>query len=150
MPAPSDIHFGLGKREKPDAVRVIWTSGVVQAEVEFPARKRTRRKTFRAAQNRRTRPQTVVVSVSLHLERRAIRIYYRFSWRRRDGQLAGSGAFIITPIPTNLCELRPTKLKAEKRQIRNSRDERTGRSFVSRSFKTRRRRTRRGRRSLSE
>ncbi len=36
MPAPSDIHFGLGNREKPDAVRVIWTSGVVQAEIEFP------------------------------------------------------------------------------------------------------------------
>jgi tetratricopeptide (TPR) repeat protein len=35
-PAPSQIHFGLGKREKPDAVRVIWTSGIVQAEVEFP------------------------------------------------------------------------------------------------------------------
>ena len=35
-PAPSDIHFGLGPREKPDAVRVIWTSGTVQAEVEFP------------------------------------------------------------------------------------------------------------------
>lgn len=36
MPAPADIHFGLGKREKPDVLRVIWTSGVVQAEVEFP------------------------------------------------------------------------------------------------------------------
>jgi hypothetical protein len=36
MPAPSEIHFGLGKREKPDAVRVIWTSGTVQAEVDFP------------------------------------------------------------------------------------------------------------------
>ncbi|MBA2620024.1 MAG: CRTAC1 family protein, partial [Acidobacteria bacterium] len=36
MPAPSQIHFGLGQREKPDAVRVVWTSGTVQAEVEFP------------------------------------------------------------------------------------------------------------------
>ena len=35
-PAPADVHFGLGKREKPDAVRVIWTSGIIQAEVEFP------------------------------------------------------------------------------------------------------------------
>jgi tetratricopeptide (TPR) repeat protein len=34
-PAPSDVHFGLGKREKPDAVRVIWTSGIIQAETEF-------------------------------------------------------------------------------------------------------------------
>ncbi|MDQ3800393.1 MAG: FG-GAP-like repeat-containing protein, partial [Acidobacteriota bacterium] len=37
-PAPSQAHFGLGRREKPDAVRVIWTSGVVQAEVEFPGK----------------------------------------------------------------------------------------------------------------
>ena len=37
MPAPSDIHFGLGRRQKPDAGRVIWPSGVVQAEVELPA-----------------------------------------------------------------------------------------------------------------
>jgi tetratricopeptide (TPR) repeat protein len=35
-PAPADVHFGLGKREKPDAVRVIWTSGVIQAELDFP------------------------------------------------------------------------------------------------------------------
>ncbi|HEX8250887.1 MAG TPA: FG-GAP-like repeat-containing protein [Pyrinomonadaceae bacterium] len=41
-PAPSDIHFGLGKREKPDAVRVVWTSGVIQAEVEFPQKTKTR------------------------------------------------------------------------------------------------------------
>ncbi|HEX8289034.1 MAG TPA: FG-GAP-like repeat-containing protein [Pyrinomonadaceae bacterium] len=33
-PAPADIHFGLGKREKPDVVRVIWTSGIIQAEIE--------------------------------------------------------------------------------------------------------------------
>lgn len=36
-PAPSDAHFGLGKHIKPDAVRVIWTSGVVQAETEISA-----------------------------------------------------------------------------------------------------------------
>lgn len=35
-PAPAVVHFGLGRREKPDAVRIIWTSGVIQAEVEFP------------------------------------------------------------------------------------------------------------------
>ena len=34
-PAPADLHFGLGKRIKPDAVRVIWTSGVVQSETEI-------------------------------------------------------------------------------------------------------------------
>jgi len=35
-PAPAQVVFGLGKREKPDAVRVIWTSGIIQAETEFP------------------------------------------------------------------------------------------------------------------
>jgi tetratricopeptide (TPR) repeat protein len=36
-PAPADLIFGLGKREEPDAVRVIWPAGIVQAETEFPA-----------------------------------------------------------------------------------------------------------------
>src|SRR5437660_3157764 len=38
-PAPADLIFGLGKRDKPDAVRVLWPAGIVQAETEFPARK---------------------------------------------------------------------------------------------------------------
>jgi tetratricopeptide (TPR) repeat protein len=36
-PAPADLIFGLGKRAAPDAVRVIWPAGIVQAETEFPA-----------------------------------------------------------------------------------------------------------------
>ncbi|TLY34926.1 MAG: CRTAC1 family protein, partial [Nitrospirae bacterium] len=36
-PAPADLIFGLGKRDKPDAVRVLWPAGIVQAETEFPA-----------------------------------------------------------------------------------------------------------------
>lgn len=35
-PAPADLIFGLGKREKPDAVRVLWPAGIVQSETEFP------------------------------------------------------------------------------------------------------------------
>lgn len=35
MPAPSEIHFGLGRRTKPDAIRILWPSGVVQSELGF-------------------------------------------------------------------------------------------------------------------
>ncbi len=34
-PAPSQVVFGLGKRENPDTVSVIWTSGIIQSEIEF-------------------------------------------------------------------------------------------------------------------
>ena len=33
MPAPSQIHFGLGRRVSTDVIRMIWPSGIVQAEI---------------------------------------------------------------------------------------------------------------------
>lgn len=35
-PAPADLVFGLGKREIIDAVRVLWSRGIIQAEIEIP------------------------------------------------------------------------------------------------------------------
>lgn len=35
MAAPADVVFGLGARRAPDAVRVIWVSGIVQTETEM-------------------------------------------------------------------------------------------------------------------
>jgi cytochrome c-type biogenesis protein CcmH/NrfG len=37
MAAPADVVFGLGPRTAPDAVRVIWVSGIVQTETETGA-----------------------------------------------------------------------------------------------------------------
>ena len=37
MAAPADVVFGLGARRAPDAVRVIWASGIVQTETELGA-----------------------------------------------------------------------------------------------------------------
>lgn len=34
-PAPADVEFGLGNRTGVDAVRVLWASGIVQAETEI-------------------------------------------------------------------------------------------------------------------
>lgn len=34
-PAPADIIFGLGKRQSPDVVRVLWPAGIVQAETQI-------------------------------------------------------------------------------------------------------------------
>ncbi|MBX7171502.1 MAG: FG-GAP-like repeat-containing protein [Pyrinomonadaceae bacterium] len=38
MPAPSQVHFGLGKREKADSIRILWSSGIVQSETDFVAK----------------------------------------------------------------------------------------------------------------
>jgi len=35
--APADAVFGLGARPSPDAIRLLWTSGIVQTETEFKA-----------------------------------------------------------------------------------------------------------------
>ncbi|MEZ5425343.1 MAG: FG-GAP-like repeat-containing protein [Pyrinomonadaceae bacterium] len=73
MPAPSVIHFGLGKRKTPDAVRIIWPSGIVQAETDFQTPARTGL----------IRPKTIE-----ELDRKPSSCPYLYSW---DG---GKFAFI--------------------------------------------------------
>ena len=80
---PADVLFGLGPRSAADVVRVHLAVGTLQAETTGDAR---------TADDRRARSQAVVVSVSLHVERHAVRVRDRFHGRRRDGLLGGPRA----------------------------------------------------------
>ncbi|HEY6548166.1 MAG TPA: FG-GAP-like repeat-containing protein, partial [Vicinamibacteria bacterium] len=64
--APDDVVFGLGRRTAADVVRVIWTSGIVQTETEFPP-------AGAAA------PQTVALAVT-ELDRKPSSCPYLFAW----------------------------------------------------------------------
>jgi tetratricopeptide (TPR) repeat protein len=65
-PAPADIVFGLGSRQTADAVRILWPSGVVQAEAEFTA-------AGGAAKNALTLPVT-------ELDRKPSSCPYLYAW----------------------------------------------------------------------
>ncbi len=87
MAAPADVVFGLGQRASPDAVRVIWVSGIVQTETDFPA------VAGGAAPGRAgghgAGPQALVVSVPVRLDRGALRVPDRFPWWGGDGLRGG-------------------------------------------------------------
>jgi tetratricopeptide (TPR) repeat protein len=65
-PAPADVIFGLGQREAADAVRVIWPSGVVQAETRTPG-----------AQAARVEPGALKIT---ELDRKPSSCPYLYAW----------------------------------------------------------------------
>jgi tetratricopeptide (TPR) repeat protein len=69
-PAPSDVVFGLGVRTAPDAVRVIWPAGIVQAETEIAGQGRPVGNSASTALN---------VSIT-ELDRRPSSCPYLFTW----------------------------------------------------------------------
>ncbi|HEX8773941.1 MAG TPA: FG-GAP-like repeat-containing protein [Pyrinomonadaceae bacterium] len=71
-PAPADIIFGLGKRAQPDAVRVLWPAGIVQAETEIKATASAQKKAA-----------TALVLPVTELDRKPSSCPYLYAW---DGE----------------------------------------------------------------
>ncbi|MDQ3746305.1 MAG: CRTAC1 family protein, partial [Acidobacteriota bacterium] len=71
-PAPADLIFGLGRRESADAVRVLWPSGVVQAETESASRSAQSARTFA-----RIEPGTLKVT---EVDRKPSSCPYLYAW----------------------------------------------------------------------
>ena len=89
-PAPADIAFGLGDRAGADVIRVLWPSGILQAEAA--AITPPGAAAHRHRQSRRARSQTVVLPLPLHVERNEVRVPHRLPRRRRNGLLGGARA----------------------------------------------------------
>jgi tetratricopeptide (TPR) repeat protein len=71
-PAPADLLFGLGQRAAPDAVRVLWPAGIVQAETEIRA----------STADPKQSAQALVLAVT-ELDRKPSSCPYLYTW---DGQ----------------------------------------------------------------
>ena len=72
-PAPASITFGLGQRAGADAVRILWPSGVVQAETEL-ARAET------ANTGAPKKPTTAVTLPITELDRKPSSCPYLYTW----------------------------------------------------------------------
>ena len=86
--APADSSFGLGAATAADVVRVLWPAGILQAET---APRGDAGAGAALADDHRARSQALLVPVSLHVERHAVRVRDRLHGRRRDGLLGWPG-----------------------------------------------------------
>ncbi len=78
-PAPADVVFGLGRRTQTDAVRVIWTSGVVQAETEiFDDKTQTANNQNNAADKNKTTASRLYTIIEL--DRKPSSCPFLFAW----------------------------------------------------------------------
>ncbi len=143
--APADLVFGLGARTAADAIRVLWPSGILQAETTVPAPATGRAQTITVTELDR-KPSSC--PVPLHVERHAVRVRDRLHGWRRDGRLGGSGSLE----PARSRRVRPHRRRsapAARRPLRTADHERARRSAVRRSAAARRRRSSRGSRTCS-
>ena len=106
-PRPPTSSSASARGTAPDAVRVIWVSGIVQTETETGAA--AGRADAVALAVERARPQAVVVPVPLRLERRALRVRHRLPGRRRDGLLQAPGVR-NDPDPVEYVRIAPGQL----------------------------------------
>ncbi|MGC4084369.1 MAG: VCBS repeat-containing protein [Vicinamibacterales bacterium] len=99
--APSEIVFGLGPRPGADVVRVLWPSGILQAETAARTGQDTESFLPSPFLVEELESEAIVVSVPLRVERRTIRVRDRLPRRRRDrgtGKVQVPG---IIPIRSN-------------------------------------------------
>ena len=132
--APADIVFGLGARAAADVVRVLWPAGIVQAEMPPAADAPAAGVVPHAdAGADRARSQAVVVPVSLHLERRALRVRHRLHGRRRDG-LSGTRRACVSHAGSRGVRADPRRsAAAARRPLRAARHQRARGGAVRRS-----------------
>jgi tetratricopeptide (TPR) repeat protein len=107
-PAAADVVFGLGPREKADAVRIIWPSGVVQSETEFA---------------KPSGPNNVALLAVTELDRKPSSCPYLYAWNGErfefitDFMGGGEMGYLEepgrhnTPDPTEYVRLRGDQLK---------------------------------------
>jgi len=77
-PAPSEVVFGIGKRESIDAVRIIWASGVVQSETAIP-NAQTARNNANNAGGKNASPKSATLNV-VELDRKPSSCPFLYTW----------------------------------------------------------------------